>query len=77
MSNGYDPRPASASGLVAYAEGYGSDADLEAVRAAAGGDDFVEFLTIEWFRNVRASDRVVLGLTEERIELLSPTRRPN
>ena len=52
-------------------------ADRNEVRAAAGDDDFVEFLPIEWFRNVCDGDRVILGFTEKRIELLSPKRRAN
>ena len=77
MSNGSDPRPASESGLIAYAEGYGPGADRNEVRAAAGDDDFVEFLPVGWFRNVCDGDRVILGFTEKRIELLSPKRQAN
>ena len=41
MSNSFPKR-----GGPLYARGYGKNADWDAVRAAAGGDDFVEFIDI-------------------------------
>lgn len=54
-----DPRQMRGDDLGAvacFADGYGPDADYEAVRLAAGGDDFAEFLPlIEVLRVINAA----------------------
>jgi hypothetical protein len=56
---------------VTYAEGYGPDADYGDIRDAAGGDDFVIMLPVDFFKKMDRKESVVfLKLTEDAIHLL-------
>ena len=72
MSNGKPAMPAGHN--VVYADGYGKNADYDAVREAAGGDDFVEGLPIDEAihpDNIPADAKwLVVELTEETITLV-------
>lgn len=62
--------------FVVYAETYGPDADYDRVAAAAGGDDFCEFLPLEMFQTAVAQAKnegktyFVVHLTSKHIRIL-------
>lgn len=54
---------------VAYAAGFGPDADHERVVGALGGDDFVQSIPLEWLDRAFADEAVKLWLTISRTKL--------
>jgi hypothetical protein len=64
-----------------YAEGLGPDADYDLVRDAAGGDDFCEFVPVDWADQAlrERGTHLAIRLTATSLRLLpagAPTRSP-
>lgn len=52
--------------VVAYAKGYGPDAPHHACQRAVGGDDFVQFIPLEWYERRFEADTFRLRVETEK-----------
>jgi len=72
------PDPANPkSSKVAYAKGYGPQADYDTLRAAVGGDDFADDIDIAWVGAASESGMTefVVEFSETSLALCLPDRR--
>lgn len=67
---GKDQTPSN-TGMIAYANGYGANADWDKVRDAAGGDDFAENVEIgpAFQAALKSAQKFVIYLTPKTIRL--------